>query len=74
MKRFLLLIVALVCIASADVASAQCPPGGCRVPQPGAQYRGILRKAYAPPGGSIEFRRGPLGFPRGFRVSGGLAR
>lgn len=57
-------LVCLLVLLSASVASAQCPPGGCR-PVPVPQYRGLFRSVYAPPGSSIHFSWRPL---RGGRV------
>lgn len=52
--RFLLCVLLLL---SASVASAQCPPGGCR---PGVFLRRPFVDVRAPAGSSIHYSRGLL--------------
>ena len=63
----------LLFLLSATVASAQCPPGGCR-PVPVPQYRGLFRSVYAPPGSSIHVSRGGLLFRYRVYINGQTAK
>ena len=67
--KFLLCVLFLL---SASVASAQCPPGGCRVPQ-GVRYQGLFRRIDAPAGSTVIVTHRRL-FRWDARISAGVQR